>query len=115
MPDVGITGQDWIAETEADVEILATLSYAKSGTGHGTRVVLAVPNEHVANSAREIPPGTRISHCFRAGDWGLTYLAYGTREPNDMCYYPRSNKIFFRGLGLIARLEPLEYSDGEPD
>ena len=60
------------------------------------------------------PPGTRISHCFRAGDTGLTYLAYGTREANDMCYYPRSNKIFFRGLGLIARLEPLEYFDGEP-
>ena len=38
--------------------------YAKSGTGHGTRVVLAVPNEHVANSAREIPPGTRISTEF---------------------------------------------------
>ena len=62
--DVGITGQDWIAETEADVEVLATLSYAKSGTGHGTRVVLAVPNEHVANRAREIPPGTRISTEF---------------------------------------------------
>ncbi len=62
--DLGITGQDWIAETEADVEVLATLSYAKSGTGHGTRVVLAVPNEHVANSAREIPPGTRISTEF---------------------------------------------------
>ena len=62
--DIGITGQDWIAETAADVEVLATLSYAKSGTGHGTRVVLAVPNEHVANSAREIPPGTRISTEF---------------------------------------------------
>ena len=60
------------------------------------------------------PAGTRISHCFRGGPGGLTYLAYGTREPNDMCYYPRSNKIFFRGLGLIARLEPLDYSDGEP-
>jgi hypothetical protein len=30
-----------------------------------------------------------------------------------MAYYPRSNKIFFRGLGLIARLESLEYDDGE--
>jgi len=60
------------------------------------------------------PPGTRISHSLRAGPAGLTYLAYGTREPNDICYYPRSNKIFFRGLGLIARLEPLAYSDGEP-
>jgi ATP phosphoribosyltransferase len=62
--DIGITGQDWIAETAADVEVLATLPYAKSGTGHGTRVVLAVPNEHVANSAREIPAGTRISTEF---------------------------------------------------
>ncbi|MGZ4137326.1 MAG: ATP phosphoribosyltransferase [Actinomycetota bacterium] len=62
--DLGITGQDWIAETDADVEVLASLSYAKSGTGHGTRVVLAVPNEHPANNAKEIPPGTRISTEF---------------------------------------------------
>lgn len=60
------------------------------------------------------PAGTRVSHCLRAGAAGLTYLGYGTREPNDICYYPRSNKVFFRGLGLIARLEALEYSDGEP-
>jgi ATP phosphoribosyltransferase len=62
--DMGITGQDWIAETEADVEVLTTLSYARSGTGHGTNVVLAVPNEHPANSAKEIPPETRISTEF---------------------------------------------------
>ena len=61
------------------------------------------------------PPGTRISHALRAGPGGMTYLAYGTREPNDMCFYPRSNKVFFRGLGVIARLELLEYGDGEPD
>jgi ATP phosphoribosyltransferase len=62
--DVGITGQDWIAETDADVEILTTLSYARSGAGHGTQVVLAVPNEHPADGAKEIPPGTRISTEF---------------------------------------------------
>jgi ATP phosphoribosyltransferase len=62
--DLGITGQDWIAETEADVEVLTTLSYARSGTGHGTQVVLAVPNEHPATSAKEIPAGTRISTEF---------------------------------------------------
>jgi uncharacterized cupin superfamily protein len=60
------------------------------------------------------PPGTRIAHSFVSGDSGMTYLAYGTREPNDITYYPRSNKIFFRGVGLIARLENLDYSDGEP-
>ena len=61
------------------------------------------------------PAATRIGHSLRAGEEGLTYLAYGTREPNDVCYYPRSNKIFWRGVGLIARLEPLDYDDGEPD
>jgi uncharacterized cupin superfamily protein len=60
------------------------------------------------------PAASRISHCFRSGEAGLTYLAYGTREPNDICYYPRSNKVFFRGIGLIGRLEPLAYGDGEP-
>jgi ATP phosphoribosyltransferase len=62
--DLGITGQDWIAETGADVEVLASLSYAKSGTGHGTRVVLAVPADHPADAAKDIPPGSRISTEF---------------------------------------------------
>lgn len=61
------------------------------------------------------PPGTRISHWFRGDNAGLTFLAYGTRRPNDVCFYPRSNKIFWRGVGLIARLEPLDYDDGEPE
>ncbi len=58
------------------------------------------------------PPGTGVAHCFRAGENGLTYLAYGTREPADVCYYPRSNKVAFRGVNLIARVEPLDYWDG---
>jgi uncharacterized cupin superfamily protein len=56
---------------------------------------------------------TRIAHAFRGGDGGMTLLAYGQRDPNDMAYYPRSNKIIFRGLGLIARLEHLRYEVGE--
>jgi uncharacterized cupin superfamily protein len=60
------------------------------------------------------PPGTRIAHALRAGDGGLTYLAYGTREPNDIAYYPRSRKVYFRGIGLMTRLEHLDYWDGEP-
>jgi len=59
------------------------------------------------------PAGTGVSHLFRAGQSGLTYLAYGTREAGDVCYYPRSNKISFRGVRLIARLERLDYWDGE--
>ncbi|HEY6398564.1 MAG TPA: cupin domain-containing protein, partial [Solirubrobacteraceae bacterium] len=59
------------------------------------------------------PAGTGVAHTFRAGDAGVTYLAYGTREPGDVCYYPRSNKVSFRGLGVIVRVEPLDYWEGE--
>ncbi len=62
--DLGITGNDWVTETDADVETLTSLSYAKSGTGHGTRVVLAVPNDHPATSAKELPQDSRISTEF---------------------------------------------------
>lgn len=62
--DLGITGQDWVAETGADVHVLTSLSYARSGTGHGTKIVLAVPNEHPADSAKEMPAGSRISTEF---------------------------------------------------
>ena len=62
--DLGITGQDWIAESDSDVEVLTSLNYAKTGTGHGTKIVLAVPNEHPANTAAEMPPGSRISTEF---------------------------------------------------
>ena len=59
------------------------------------------------------PAGTGVAHLFRAGNNGLTLLAYGTREPGDICYYPRSNKINFGGVRVIARLEKLDYWDGE--
>jgi uncharacterized cupin superfamily protein len=61
------------------------------------------------------PASTGMAHYFRAGAGGMTFLAYGTNRRNDICYYPRSNKISWRGIGLIARLEPLDYDDGEPE
>jgi uncharacterized cupin superfamily protein len=60
------------------------------------------------------PPATRVSHAFRAGPGGLTLLAFGTREPNDIAYYPRSNKVSLRGIGLRFRVDRLDYFDGEP-
>ena len=60
------------------------------------------------------PPGSGVSHSFRAGPDGVTMLVYGTRDPNDMCWYPRSNKIKWRGLGVIGRIEKLDSFDGEP-
>jgi uncharacterized cupin superfamily protein len=61
------------------------------------------------------PPGTKVGHAFRAGPEGMTLLLYGTRRPNDIAYYPRSRKIYWRGVGLIGRVEALDYMDGEPD
>jgi uncharacterized cupin superfamily protein len=59
------------------------------------------------------PAGTGVSHAFEAGDEELAFLAYGTREPNDIAYYPDSSKVSFRGVNLIARVEALDYWDGE--
>jgi uncharacterized cupin superfamily protein len=82
--------------------------------GRGTLIL--GEEEHAVRRGHVVarPPGTRAAHSFRAGGEGLTYLAYGTREPNDIAYYPRSNKIYFRGVGVMARLEQLDYWEGEP-
>jgi uncharacterized cupin superfamily protein len=75
----------------------------------------AQPESHAVRAGHVVsrPAGTRISHAFRAGDHGLTLLAYGQRRSDDVAYYPRSNKINFRGVGLIARLDQVTYDDGE--
>jgi uncharacterized cupin superfamily protein len=59
------------------------------------------------------PSGTTLAHSFRAGPDGLEYLAYGQRQDNDIVYYPDSNKISFAGVGVIGRLQQLDYWDGE--
>jgi uncharacterized cupin superfamily protein len=82
--------------------------------GEGTLVL--IPGDEVAVRAGHVvsrPAGTRVAHAFRAGETPLTLLAYGTRDPSDVAFYPRSNKVYFRGVGLIARVEPLDYWDGE--
>ncbi|MEP6978025.1 MAG: cupin domain-containing protein [Thermoleophilia bacterium] len=75
------------------------------------------PGTHDLSAGHVIarPPGTGVAHRFKGGPGGMTLLAYGTKEPNDMAYYPRSNKIAFRGVKLIGRLDRLDYFDGEPD
>jgi ATP phosphoribosyltransferase len=58
--DLGITGRDWVAETGAEVETLASLEYAKGGMGK-VRVVLAVSVDDPADRAADLPAGSRIS------------------------------------------------------
>jgi uncharacterized cupin superfamily protein len=59
------------------------------------------------------PRGTGVPHAFEASDAGLALLAYGTREPADTCWYPDSSKLMFGGVEIVARVQPLDYWDGE--
>ena len=92
----------------AEEEIFVVLA------GEGT--LLLGDEEHAVRPGTVVgrPPGTRVAHAFRAGETELVYLAYGTREPNDIAYYPRSGKVNLRGIGVMGRIEPLGYWDGEP-
>jgi ATP phosphoribosyltransferase len=61
--DLGITGRDWIAETDADIVSLGELQYSKA-TANPVRVVLAVPENAPWRSASDLPEGIRISTEF---------------------------------------------------
>jgi len=96
----------------AEEEIFAVLD----GEGHLLLWEKEGVAEHPVRAGSVVarPPGTGIAHAFRAGQGEMTLLMYGTRDPNDICFYPRSGKVFFRGIGLVARLgQPLDYWDGE--
>ena len=106
---VGERGRGLVHCHSEDEEIYVVLE------GNGTLVLVPTPQMvHWDGRGRDPVraghvisrrPGTGIAQGLRAGKDGMTFLAYGTRKPGDICYYPRSNKIYFRGLGLIARLE----------
>jgi ATP phosphoribosyltransferase len=74
--DLGISGHDWIRESEADVVEVAELPYAKTGTGV-VKMVLAVPQESPIESAKDIAPGSKITTEF-----------------------PKSTSAFFEELGI---------------
>lgn len=67
----------------------------------------------VAGSTIARPAGSQRAHAIRARGEGMTLLAFGTSDPNDVCYYPRSGKISFRGVGVIGRIEQVDYWDAE--
>ena len=81
--------------------------------GDGT--LLLDDDEHTVRPHDVIarPAGTGVAHAFTAGASGLTFLAYGPSLPDEIVYYPRSNKIYFCGVGVITRVEKLDYWDGE--
>jgi uncharacterized cupin superfamily protein len=68
------------------------------------------PEEHPLSRGDVIsrPAGTGVAHAMRPGAEGLTYLAYGTRESSDMCFYPQSGRVSLRGLGIALRSPEIE-------
>lgn len=61
--DLGITGRDWITETNADVVSLGELQYSKQ-TSNPVRVILAVPENAPWQRVSDLPEGIRISTEF---------------------------------------------------
>jgi len=59
--DLGITGRDWVEETEADVEILSELSYSGRAGGGTVRIVLAVAGDSTIERADQLPANSKIS------------------------------------------------------
>ena len=58
--DIGITGRDWIEETNSKVESLGELKYSKV-TADPVRIVLAVPDDSSWRSVADLPAGVRVS------------------------------------------------------
>jgi len=83
------------------------LFYVLAGSGTLTLGVGA-GEEHPLGPGDVIarPPSTGVAHSLRAGERGMTYLAYGTREPGDSVYYPRTGQIRLRGLGVTIDVSP---------
>jgi ATP phosphoribosyltransferase len=86
--DLGITGRDWICETDADVCTVVELEYSKA-TAEPVRIVLAVPREHPAGSVGELPAGVRVSTEYpeltrrffaKAGVSAVIVPSYGATE-----------------------------------
>ena len=81
--------------------------------GQGTFLLGDDQHQLVPGSVVARPAGTGVAHAVRGDAGGITYLAFGEHNNADMTWYPTSKKVSFKGLGVIGRLEPLEYYDGE--
>ncbi len=74
--DLGISGRDWVVESNSDVVEVADMPYSKQGAGI-VKIVIAVPQDSDIKSAADIKPESRV-----------------TTE------YPNITKAFFENLGI---------------
>ena len=58
--DLGITGRDWIEETDSDIVSLGELHYSKA-TARPVKIVVAVPEDSPYGSVSDLPSGVRVS------------------------------------------------------
>jgi ATP phosphoribosyltransferase len=86
--DVGVTGDDWITETGADVIRVTALPFSKQ-TDRSVKVVLAVPRASGIKAPSDVPPEARIStelpnltraYFERLGIPVRIFLSYGATE-----------------------------------
>ncbi len=86
--DLGVTGEDWIAETDSKVVAVTALEYSKQ-TDLPVKIVLAVPREAGITDPGQIKPDSRISTEFpnltkayfeRLGIPVRIFLSYGATE-----------------------------------
>ena len=94
------------AEEEVFVVLEGTLTLELIPSPNAARLGGAEPEEHELRAGHVVarPPGTRIAHRFVAGPEGAVYLAYGTRQTNDIAYYPDDGKVVLRGVGVTIDL-----------
>lgn len=78
--DIGVTGEDWVAETGAQVVKVTALEYSKQ-TDLPVKIVLAVPRESGITEPGQIKPDSRISTEF-----------------------PNLTKKYFEELGIPVRI-----------
>ena len=86
--DLGLTGRDWVEETQSQVESLGELRYSKA-TSDPVKVVVAVAGDSPVRSVSDLPQGVRVS-----------------------TEYPELTKRFFAGFGIEADVR-LSYGASE--
>ena len=59
--DLGITGLDWVVETDSDVVRIMDMAYNKQGVGAPVKIVLAVSRDSGIEKPEQLPGGSRIS------------------------------------------------------
>jgi uncharacterized cupin superfamily protein len=71
----------------------------------GAGVVRLEDDEHPVRAGHAISrrPGTGIPHSFVATVGPFTHLAYGTRDPNDIVFYPESGEVRLCGVGVTLQ------------